>query len=125
MDNFSKEVMSKARTIRDSSFDGKFYTGVKTTKIYCLPSCRGKSPKEENVKYFFSKEEAEKEGFRPCKLCLPHLPINKWKDKNKTIELETPPDFNYNECLYFLKRSSKECLHMIKEKEIHKAIKIN
>ena len=57
----------------DASCDGKFYYGVKTTGIYCRPSCKSKLPKRENVVFFRTKEEAEEAGFRPCKRCRPDL----------------------------------------------------
>ena len=57
----------------DASYDGQFFYGVKTTGIYCRPSCKSKLPKRENVAFFKTKEEAEKAGFRPCKRCRPDL----------------------------------------------------
>lgn len=56
----------------DGSADGRFIVGVKTTGIYCLPSCRPpRSPKPENVEFFGTPEEARKAGMRACKLCHP------------------------------------------------------
>ena len=57
----------------DAAFDGTFFYGVKTTGIYCRPSCKSKLPKRENVVFFQTREEAEKAGFRPCKRCRPDL----------------------------------------------------
>lgn len=57
----------------DAACDGKFYYGVKTTGIYCRPSCKSKLPKRENVVFFRTREEAEKAGFRPCKRCRQDL----------------------------------------------------
>lgn len=57
----------------DTSCDGKFFYGVKTTGIYCRPSCKSKLPKRENIVFFRTREEAEKAGFRPCKRCRPDL----------------------------------------------------
>lgn len=54
-------------------YDGKFFYGVKSTSIFCRPSCASKPPKPENVVFFNSKEEAQKAGFRPCKRCRPDL----------------------------------------------------
>mgnify|MGYP003400168036 CR=1 FL=1 len=53
----------------DSSYNGKFYYGVKATGIYCRPSCKSKLPKRENIVFFDTREEAEKAGFRTCKRC--------------------------------------------------------
>ena len=67
------EEMWKAVSDCDASCDGKFFYGVKTTGIYCRPSCKSKLPKRENIVFFKTREEAEKAGFRPCKRCRPDL----------------------------------------------------
>ena len=54
---------------RDGGLDGRFYLGVKTTKIFCLPSCRARAPLPENITIFFTREEAMKAGYRGCKRC--------------------------------------------------------
>lgn len=59
---------------RDSSYDGIFYTAVKTTGIFCKPSCRARKPLEKNVIFYNSIEEAKANGFRPCKICEPEGP---------------------------------------------------
>lgn len=56
---------------RDSLYEGVFITAVKTTGIFCRPSCRAKKPKVENVIFYDTVEEALQNGFRPCKLCKP------------------------------------------------------
>ena len=56
---------------RDTKYDGVFYTAVKTTKIFCLPSCRAKKPLAKNVIFYNTKEEAINSGFRACKVCKP------------------------------------------------------
>lgn len=55
----------------DRKYDGLFYTGVKTTKIYCRPSCRSRKPKKINVEFYSTMAEAEAKGFRACKRCQP------------------------------------------------------
>jgi AraC family transcriptional regulator of adaptative response / DNA-3-methyladenine glycosylase II len=55
----------------DASWNGRFFTGVLTTGIYCLPSCRSKKPKPENVRFFPSCEAAQAAGLRPCLKCHP------------------------------------------------------
>jgi len=55
----------------DSKYDGLFFTAVKTTKIYCRPSCRSKKPKKINVEFFYDIKEVEKAGYRACKRCQP------------------------------------------------------
>src|SRR5215208_6669024 len=56
---------------RDRSWDGRVIGAVKTTGIYCKPSCPAKRPKRENVEFFASVEEARTAGFRPCLRCKP------------------------------------------------------
>lgn len=55
----------------DSSYDGLFYTAVKTTGIYCRPSCRSRKPKKVNVEFYFHMNDAETAGYRACKRCRP------------------------------------------------------
>lgn len=57
----------------DSTADGVFYYAVKTTGIFCLPSCKSKLPLEENVVFFDTFDQAVTTGFRPCKRCRPDL----------------------------------------------------
>ena len=64
-------VCSRARLARDTRFDGKFFIGVLTTKIYCRPICRSRTSKESNVRYFPSAAAAAEAGFRPCLRCHP------------------------------------------------------
>lgn len=58
---------------RDKAEDGKFVYGVKTTGIYCRPSCPARNPKPENVRFFDLPELAEADGFRACRRCRPDL----------------------------------------------------
>ena len=57
----------------DESQDGRFFYGVRTTGVYCRPSCKSKLPLRKNVDFFDSAVEAEENGFRPCKRCKPDL----------------------------------------------------
>ncbi|PCH59988.1 MAG: transcriptional regulator, partial [Gammaproteobacteria bacterium] len=65
------EVCQKARLSRDARFDGKFFTAVKTTGIYCRSICPATTPKEGNVTYFPSAIDAANAGYRPCLRCRP------------------------------------------------------
>ena len=56
---------------RDAQSDGKFYYSVKTTGVYCQPSCPSRRARPENVAFHSSVEDAERAGFRPCKRCKP------------------------------------------------------
>ena len=63
--------MFRAFTQRDSSFEGLFFTGVRTTGIFCRPTCSAKKPRLENVEFFASGIEAMYAGYRPCLRCKP------------------------------------------------------
>ena len=56
---------------RDARFDGVFYTGVRTTGIYCRPSCPAITPRQHNVQFFASAAAAQHAGFRACRRCRP------------------------------------------------------
>jgi AraC family transcriptional regulator, regulatory protein of adaptative response / methylated-DNA-[protein]-cysteine methyltransferase len=66
---FGFSRMMRATMDRDSSYDGKFWVGVKSTGIYCLPSCKAKKPLPKNILFFATREEALKAGLRGCKRC--------------------------------------------------------
>ena len=65
------EVFWRAVQARDARFDGAFVFGVKTTGIFCRPSCRAKPAKRENIQFFEAAERAEFSGFRACLRCKP------------------------------------------------------
>ena len=71
-----------AALARDASMDGIFVVGVRTTGIYCRPSCPSKHPLRENVQFFSVPDEGEKAGFRACKRCRP-------REQNSHSELIT------------------------------------
>ena len=58
-------------TARDSRFDGQFIMAVRTTGIYCRPSCPASTPKVQNVRFFPTSAAAQANGFRACRRCLP------------------------------------------------------
>jgi AraC family transcriptional regulator of adaptative response/methylated-DNA-[protein]-cysteine methyltransferase len=66
-----KDTMYKALLNKDSSFEGIFFVGVKTTGVFCRPTCTARKPKKENVDFFTSIKEALQYGYRPCKVCNP------------------------------------------------------
>ena len=59
---------------RDAQADDKFYYAVKTTGVYCRPSCPSRRARRENVEFYGSCEAAERAGFRACKRCRPRQP---------------------------------------------------
>jgi AraC family transcriptional regulator of adaptative response / DNA-3-methyladenine glycosylase II len=68
-DDFLYEILKN----RDRRFDGRFFFGVTSTKIYCRPVCPSRRPKREHCRFFDSAAAAEREGFRPCLRCRPEL----------------------------------------------------
>jgi len=77
----------RARLARDPSYDGRFFTGVRTTGVYCRPVCPAQ-PLSKNVCYFPSAAAAETAGFRPCLCCrletAPFCPA--WKGTRATVD---------------------------------------
>jgi len=67
----SFESKYKVLGTRDTRSDGTFITAVKTTGIFCRPSCSARIPKAENVIFYDTVQEALQNGFRPCKVCKP------------------------------------------------------
>jgi AraC family transcriptional regulator of adaptative response/methylated-DNA-[protein]-cysteine methyltransferase len=69
-----KDPRWAAVVARDAKADGQFYYSVKTTGVYCRPSCAARLARPENVQFHNTREEAEQAGFRPCKRCKPDQP---------------------------------------------------
>ena len=69
----SDDACYRALQSRDARFDGRFFTGVTSTGIYCRPVCRVKAPKQSNCRFFAQAAQAEGAGFRPCLRCRPEL----------------------------------------------------
>jgi AraC family transcriptional regulator of adaptative response/methylated-DNA-[protein]-cysteine methyltransferase len=61
----------RARLARDPAYDGRFFTGVRTTRIYCRPVCPVRPARSANVSFWPSAAAAEAAGFRPCLRCRP------------------------------------------------------
>ncbi|MBI4692482.1 MAG: bifunctional DNA-binding transcriptional regulator/O6-methylguanine-DNA methyltransferase Ada [Gammaproteobacteria bacterium] len=66
------EARWAALVARDAAADGVFYYGVRTTGVYCRPSCASRRANRENVSFHASCAAAERAGFRPCKRCRPN-----------------------------------------------------
>ncbi|MBK8321767.1 MAG: DNA-3-methyladenine glycosylase 2 [Betaproteobacteria bacterium] len=63
----------RALKSHDARFDGRFFVGVGTTRVYCRPVCTARTPLRKNCSFFPSAAAAENEGFRPCLRCRPEL----------------------------------------------------
>lgn len=59
---------------RDPEADGRFFYSVRTTGVYCRPSCASRRARPENVRFHATREDAERAGFRPCRRCRPDQP---------------------------------------------------
>lgn len=71
MMELDQRVCDRARRSRDARFDGRFFIGVTTTRIYCRPICPARAPRDEHVRYFATAAAAQAAGFRPCLRCRP------------------------------------------------------
>jgi AraC family transcriptional regulator of adaptative response/methylated-DNA-[protein]-cysteine methyltransferase len=79
---------------RDSSYVGILFTAVKTTGVFCLPTCTARKPRPQNVEFFDSAREAIVHGYRPCKVCKPLQPAERVPDdvENLLKELQDRPE---------------------------------
>lgn len=95
----STEIMYKASFNKDASFEGVFWMGVKTTGIFCRPTCTARKPKPENVEFFDNTKEAILKGYRPCKVCKPLEKLNETPKYIKEIidELAENPSLKFKD----------------------------
>ena len=77
----------RALCTRDARFDGRIFTAVKTTGIYCRPVCPAKTPRSENVVFYASAAAAQEAGFRPCLRCRPETApgLGAWRGSSNTV----------------------------------------
>jgi AraC family transcriptional regulator, regulatory protein of adaptative response / methylated-DNA-[protein]-cysteine methyltransferase len=78
----------RARVSRNRSYDGRFFSGVRTTRIYCRPVCPVRPAQARNVTFYPSAAAAEAAGYRPCLRCRPETaPFSPaWKGSRTTVE---------------------------------------
>jgi len=72
---------------RDASADGRFFYSVRTTGVYCRPSCAARAARPENVTFHTTTADAERAGFRPCKRCKPDQPARAEQHAAKVADL--------------------------------------
>ena len=74
-------------SVRDAGFDGRLFTGVTTTGIYCRPVCPARTPRSDNVVFFASAAAAHEAGFRPCLRCRPETApdLGAWRGASDTV----------------------------------------
>lgn len=95
----TEDIMYKALLDKDSSFEGSFIVGVKTTGIFCRPTCTARKPKRANVNFYNNTKEAILAGFRPCKICNPLNKLNETPEyvNNIITELNTNPSQKFKD----------------------------
>ena len=77
----------RAICMRDARFDGRFFTAVRTTRVYCRPICPARTPRSENVTFFPTAPAAQEAGFHPCLRCRPETAPNMgaWRGTSATV----------------------------------------
>jgi AraC family transcriptional regulator of adaptative response/methylated-DNA-[protein]-cysteine methyltransferase len=85
--------MYRALCDRDASYEGVFFAAIRTTGIFCRPTCAARKPRQENIEYFPQAREALLAGYRPCKRCRPLEPDGQAPDWLRPLldELERDP----------------------------------
>jgi AraC family transcriptional regulator, regulatory protein of adaptative response / DNA-3-methyladenine glycosylase II len=85
--DLDSDACYRALATRDARFDGRFFTAVKTTGIYCRPICPARTPKLQNVIFLPSAAAAHEAGFRPCLRCRPETApdCGAWRGTSNTV----------------------------------------
>jgi AraC family transcriptional regulator of adaptative response/methylated-DNA-[protein]-cysteine methyltransferase len=94
-----RATMQRAFYNKDSNFEGIFYVGVKTTGIFCRPSCSARKPRKENIEFFYSTREALMQGYRPCQVCHPMTRVGETPDWLQPLldEIHEHPDHRFKD----------------------------
>lgn len=87
-DDSGMDLLWRIVAARDARYDGALFVGVKTTGIYCKPSCPSRCPKPQNVVFFPNKEMAVEAGFRACKRCRPEEVADAASDPRAEMVIE-------------------------------------
>ncbi|MDB5227906.1 MAG: O-6-methylguanine methyltransferase [Bacteroidota bacterium] len=98
-DMLTDTIMYQALVDKDVSYEGSFIAAVKTTGIFCRPTCTARKPKKENVEFFNSTKEAILHGYRPCKVCNPLEKLNETPDyiRNLLKEITEQPAHKFKD----------------------------
>ena len=96
---FDADAAYRAVTARDARFDGLWFVGVTSTRIYCRPICRVRTPRRENCRFFDTPAQAEAAAFRPCLKCRPEIAPGagvRWTvmDASKTLALQAAAELD-------------------------------
>jgi AraC family transcriptional regulator of adaptative response / DNA-3-methyladenine glycosylase II len=86
-DDLDRDACYRALQTRDARFDGRFFTAVRSTGIYCRPICPARTPKLENCIFLPSAAAAHQMGFRPCLRCRPEVApgVASWRGSANTV----------------------------------------
>ncbi len=86
-DILDHDACYRAVCARDARFDGRFFTAVKTTRVYCRPVCPAPTPLPENVVFFPTAAAAQEAGFHPCLRCRPETApyMGAWRGTSNTV----------------------------------------
>ena len=95
----TNKEMYQASCEKKADFEGVFWMGVKTTGIFCRPTCTARKPKFENVEFFSNTKDAILKGYRPCKVCKPQENPNETPAEIKKIldELAENPGLKFKD----------------------------
>ena len=96
-----KTEMERAYQSSDSTYDGVFFLGVRTTGVFCRPSCGARKPLARNVEFFATPREAVFAGYRPCKRCSPLSAVGEppsWAGRLLT-EIERDPSRRFTDAM--------------------------
>ncbi len=104
----ASDACSLALKARDARFDGRFFTGVTSTGIYCRPVCTVRTPKRENCRFFALAAQAESAGFRPCLRCRPELAPASAAGSNESVQALRP--WSTQDASFILARQAAELL---------------
>ena len=99
MDESLDDIYYRALLSKDSTYEGTFITGVKTTGIFCRPTCTARKPLRENVEFFKTTKEAILKGYRACKICRPLEPAGDAPEeiKNLLADLAADPSVKFKD----------------------------
>lgn len=87
LDSLDQEACYRAVLTRDPRFDGRFFSCVETTGIYCRPVCPARTPRRENIRFVLTAAAAEEAGFRACLRCRPETApeMGAWRGTSNTV----------------------------------------
>ncbi|MDH5538575.1 MAG: helix-turn-helix domain-containing protein [Rhizobacter sp.] len=98
---FDADAAYQALTARDARFDGLWFVGVTSTRVYCRPICRVRTPRRENCRFFDTPAQAEAAAFRPCLKCRPEIapgPDLRWSvmDASRTLATQAALELDHH-----------------------------